>query len=669
QSLKITLTYENGSKSEKTIQAGAYQPDQKISVPALPKVVSGTTRATWKGHTRQSGAGAALLRIELDGLSSRDRYQAAVLTEPGGSTWLASAEGGKSVAIAEALPAKFDRTSTQRAILDFLPTRNLENVPLSLRLILADGSSELVHLVGGKTEIDRRSPPPAGSKVVAKPGDNLAGLVSKNGVIQLSPGTYRLNRPIVIDKPTVIEGKPGAILLFSSSDQTAWSAAIKVRSAGVRLSNFAIRFEGSTHWANNVDYGPAVIGTTDNLDTGFDHNQPIWGLSLDRLDITGPQPGPTRENAPPEALKIVRALNVRNGRMEGCIFRGGCIHVANGPWRISQNRHDGPLPGSFCYDAFAVTRPMDVEVISNRVQPVQSAGKLWRFLNLTQHGESIRVVNNLVANTGPVDTDTIGDMNANEILLTESYRLKFEGLPAAISADGRVIHFGQNLAAPPQAGDVLAILSGPKAGSFHRVVQPMGSHAIAVEPPLGSSTGTAQVAFSLSRGFTNTVIEANQIDSSGSAKSFPLVLGGNHYGTVIGKNTLKGGLESIRINSVPTESPGPWGWSHTPAFQIMITENTISGSAKPARIGGDQGPIARASQGRIYYTATFEKNQIDASKEGPALQVGETVLFDPGANVVKLSGNKSAGASQVKVRVVGGKVNGKTYQNQEIPLN
>lgn len=670
QSLKITLTYENGSKSEKTVIAGNYQADQKVKSSPLPKLVSTGAKASWKGHTKQGGAGSAQVRIELDGLSPRERLQAAVLTEPSGSTWLATAEGGKESAIPDALPARFDRVSPQRGVFDFLPTRNLEDVPLSLRLLLADGSSELISLTGGKTEIDRRSPATAGSRVVAKPGDNLAGLISRNGVIQLSAGTYKLNKPLVIDKPVAIEGAPGAVLVFANTDQSAWSAAIKVRAGGVKLSNFAIRFEGPTNWANNVDYGAAVIGTTDNLDTGFDHNQPLWGLTLSRLEITGPKPGPGSGDIPPEALKIVRALNVRNGNMEGCIFRGGCIHVAIGPWRIMQNRHDGPLPGSFCYDAFAVTKPMDVEVVSNRVQPVKSAGKLWRFLNLTQHGESIRVVNNLVANTGPVDGDTIGDMNANEILLTESYRLKFEGLPSAVSSDGRVVQCSQGLASPPQAGDVLAVLSGPKAGSFHRVTQPLGKLAFSIDPPLPASSAGSPVAVSLSRGFTNTVIESNQIDSANSGKSFPLVLGGNHYGTMISKNTLTGGLEAIRINSVPTESPGPWGWSHTPAFQIQISENKISGSAKPARIGGDQGPIARASQGRIYYTATVEKNQIDPSKEGPALQVGETVLFDAEANVVKLSGNRPLSAGQRgTVRVVGGKVNGKTYQNQEIPLN
>jgi hypothetical protein len=666
QSLKLTLTYENGSKSEKTITAGTYQADQKIKSLPLPKIVSTSAKASWKGHLRQTGAGGGQVRIELDGLQPRSRIQAAVLTEPGGSTWLASAEGN-SIAIPEALPAKFDRPSAQRGVFDFQPTRNLENVPLSLRLLLMDGSSELIALTGGKMEIDRRSPVAAGSKVVAKPGDNLAGLIARGGTVQLSAGTYKINKPILIDKPVQVEGTPGTVLVFSNPDQSPWPAAIKIRSGGVKLSGFAIRFEGPTNWANNVDYGPAIIGTTDNLDSGFDHNQPLWGVTISRLEITGPEPPKSADGNPPEALKIMRALNVRNGKIEGSILRGGCVHLAGGPWQIMQNRHDGPLAGSFCYDAFAVTRPVDVEVISNRVQPMRSAGKLWRFLNLTQHGESIRVVNNMVANTGPVDGDSIGDMNANEILLTESYRLKFEGLPAAISSDGRVVQCGPGLAQPPQAGDVLAILSGTQAGTFHRVVQPMGNHAVAIEPPLPA--GSALPAISLSRGFTNTVIESNQIDSSRSGKSFPLVLGGNHYGTIVSKNTLTGGLESIRINSVPTESPGPWGWSHTPAFQILIIENKISGSVKPARIGGDQGPIARASQGRIYYSATVEKNQIDPSKEGPALQVGEADLYDPEANVVKLSGNKSSdAANSAKVRVIGGRVNGKTYQNQEIIL-
>ncbi len=68
---------------------------------------------------------------------------------------------------------------------------------------------------------------------------------------------------------------------------------------------------------------------------------------------------------------------------------------------------------------------------------MRGSGKLWRFLNLTQQGYGVRVEGNIVRNVGPRKDDSIEDMNANEILLTESYKLKFEGIPAVFRRTAR----------------------------------------------------------------------------------------------------------------------------------------------------------------------------------------------------------------------------------------
>ena len=45
-----------------------------------------------------------------------------------------------------------------------------------------------------------------------------------------------------------------------------WTAAIKIHGSHTTLQGFAVRFAGPIRWKDDVSYGPAVIGATDNLD-------------------------------------------------------------------------------------------------------------------------------------------------------------------------------------------------------------------------------------------------------------------------------------------------------------------------------------------------------------------------------------------------------------------
>jgi hypothetical protein len=127
------------------------------------------------------------------------------------------------------------------------------------------------------------------------------------------------------------------------------------------------------------------------------------------------------------------------------------------------------MPGSFDYSAFACHYTHDYTLSDNRVHSEGPSGKNWRFLVMTQAGAADVVQDNDVHDIGPRDTDTIPNPNAPETLLTEAYRLHFEGKPSRISTDGRVLQIPMVMDAPVHTGEVVSVLDGPAAGRWFRV--------------------------------------------------------------------------------------------------------------------------------------------------------------------------------------------------------
>lgn len=670
KSLKIRLRYASNAVSETTLVADRADGDLAMPSVKLAKLVDSGITAQWGGALKKSKAGPGAVRISLAKVPPQSKIASIVLTDSIGTLYAALPDNAKPD-VPDARPMVYDRTGPDKATLEFLPESSLSDSILSLRIHFTDGSNSLVTVKPEPLDLQQRVPALRPGRVNARQGEDLQGLVNRAGTVVLGDGEYRLTRPLLIDKPTRIEAAPNArpLLVFSPGETQDWTAAIKIRSGGVSLSGFAIKFSGPIPWSMDVAYGPAVIATTDNRDTGFNHDTPLWGVTLEKLTVQGP-PVPRKNDPkqPPEAVKLARILNARLGRVEGCIFKGGTLHLAGGPWVIRQNRHDGPLAGSFAWDAFAIMRPQDVLVESNRIEPTAGSGKLWRFLNLTQHGVNIRVAGNLVRNVGPREGDTIADMNANEIFLTESYRIKFEGEPAQVSADGRVLRLPGTLAQPPHPGDQLAILSGPNAGNYHTVIQPLGNGQIAVEPPLDAKDRSLNPpAVSLATGFRGVVMDRNTIDATGSKTAFNIVLAGNHFGTVLSGNTITGGGESLRVTSFPTESPNIWGWSHAPMVGLKLVGNTVTGAAKPGRIAVDFNQTIKTSRGRCYFAADVKGNNFAPSAEGPALQFGDPAINEPASLKLTLTGNKSP-ESQAEIQVISATVNGKSLIDTKVPV-
>ena len=122
---------------------------------------------------------------------------------------------------------------------------------------------------GGTCDPGRCAPRPAETRVEAKPGDDLNALVNQYGTVSLAEGTYRLLRPLVLNRPVTLTSEGKATLVFAQAATDApWTAAIKIHCGQTTCNGFAVRFEGPIRWDQEVSYGPAVIGTTDNKDQG-----------------------------------------------------------------------------------------------------------------------------------------------------------------------------------------------------------------------------------------------------------------------------------------------------------------------------------------------------------------------------------------------------------------
>src|SRR5262249_4005724 len=266
------------------------------------------------------------------------------------------------------------------------------------------------------------------TEAVARPGDDLAALVTRFGTVRLAKGNHPLARPLVLPRPVSIVGEPGAVLTFTQgASDPPWTAAIKIHAGNTTLQDFAVRFASPVRWKADVGWGPAVIGTTDNLD-GVPMT-PKVNLNVVGLDLEGP--GKSGSAPWEEAPKLIRFQGAACGKVVKNTLRGGLVHLFDGPWQFEGNDYRGTPPGTFSHAVVVVHEPHDVVVKNNRAKPVGPSGKTWRFLTFIYRGDHDRVEDNLIEGLGPRDDDTIPATNAPEIILTESYFVWFEGKPAA----------------------------------------------------------------------------------------------------------------------------------------------------------------------------------------------------------------------------------------------
>ena len=253
----------------------------------------------------------------------------------------------------------------------------------------------------------------------------------------------------------------------------------------------------------------------------------------------------------------------------------------------------------------------------------------------------------MIEGLGWREGDLIPWSNEGEIILTESYHIKYEGGIMNLSEDGRVLRIGQPQSTAARAGDVVSLLQGPAAGEWRRIVQTIDPTTYLVDRPIPAHTSVV----SISAGFVGESFAENRIDMRGGRKVGGLVFVGNHFGTRVVKNHVLGGGEVFKLAACPSETPMIWGWTHAPYLGGLIEANILEDCEGGGSLGVEHSPHIKSNEGRTYMTVRLENNVVRWSepflrglalqKKTPAgLTIGYAPSHDPGELVVAGKGNR-----------------------------
>ncbi len=649
QRIRLLVLYENDQRDAVTVVAGRCDPKLRMPESPLPDLVESAAKARWLGQDGVNSDRPGDVHVAISGLTSSRTIDAAVLSDAMRRAWIFR-RGDRALEFSEPDAQSFQMTfdpDGKSADLFFAPYREAGGEPFTLRLISSGGRSSLIRFKGERCDLSRRSPMPQSNRALARPGDDLQALVHQHGTVVLSAGTYRLTRPLLLKGPVTLTSEGGATLQFAqSSSEPPWTAAIKIHRGNTTLNGFAVRFDGPVRWNDYIAAGIAVIRMTDDLDRDQDEFKP--NIVLTHLDLEVP-PVENR-GAWGTAVRLIRLLRAESGVIANNILRGGEVEFCKGPWRVVDNEFRGTLPGTASSSVFVGHGTRDLVIRGNRTHSPSPSGKTWRFLVLTGYSSDDLIEHNTIEGLGARDDDTIPWNNEPEIILTEEYRLRYEGQVMAVSADGRVLRIGRPQGEPVRTGDVVSILKGSAAGQWRRVAQVIDPTTLLVDPPLPAGA----LAISIGEGFTGEVFQENRIDIRGGHRSDGLVFPGNHFGTRVIKNQLLGGGHAFRITSYPSEAPGIWGWTHVPFLGGVIEGNIIEDTEGGGVLGVDHDPKSiKSNQGRTYMTVRLTQNVVrwsrpfldqfgrsGAREPLSGLTIGSPPSLDPGEVVVDAAGNR-----------------------------
>lgn len=393
-----------------------------------------------------------------------------------------------------------------------------------------------------------------------------------------------------------------------------------------------------------------MIGTTDNLEPAYDKYK--RNLTLTHLDLEIP---PVADGSGwVEALRLMRLVRAQNGVIAGNVLKGGPIEFFDGPWRIVDNDFRGTVPGTFSHAVFTGHGAHDLIVRGNRARDHSPAGKTWRFLVLTWQGYSDVIEHNVIEGLGSLEGDTIPWSNEPEVMLTESYTVKYEGKVMVLSGDGRLLRIGRPQSTAGRTGDLVSLLQGPVTGEWRRIVQAIDASTYLVDRPIPAGTKVV----SISQGFIGEVFQENRIDIRGGRRSFGLVFVGNHFGTRVVKNHVLGGQSAFRMTACPTEAPMMWGWTHAPFLGGLIEANILEDCEGAGTLGLEHDPhYIKSNAGRTYMAVRFDNNIVRWSESFLRRKVGEKSVpegltlgylpsHDPGELVVHAVGNRLEAAAK-----------------------
>ena len=302
---------------------------------------------------------------------------------------------------------------------------------------------------------------------------------------------------------------------------------------------------------------------------------------------------------------------------------------------------------------------------------------------LTQGGINDVIQNNTVVGVGPMDNDTVPNPNASEVILTEAYRLQFEGKPSAISPDGRIVQISNHSGGPGAApATSLAILSGPQAGQWRLIAQVIDPTTYLLDAPHHSRRHRH---LDPQAGFVNETFEGNTIDTRGSStattSSWPGTTSAPRCSTI----TCSGGARAFVIDAYPTESPDIWGWSHCPVLGRRDRGQHDRGLGPGWHPRRRSGPGRQVEPGPGLPLGDPERQHRrlvgrvpGAAREGGAeghplaLTVGDPLSADPAELLLTALGNQVQPPPNVvpgkTLQVNAGVVNGQVMVNQGVVL-
>jgi hypothetical protein len=649
-----------------------------MAEPAAPANLVGDFAVTSLGQDGTSFPGFVHLRVT--GLAGR-AISSTTLSDGAGSFWSQlDTSGLHTLHVAEA-------SNRQSADLYFAPSRNetltapgeSAATDMTLRLTfvadpLGRSAEHVVAFAGGAWQPGLVATPLDGKSVsgVATQAALLAALnatgTNEVDTIALAPGaTIVLTGPVRITHSVRIIGN-GASLVFTQGAvpwSGAASGAIYVANPGVTditvdLENFTIRFALTAPLKWDAAAGSSALfdpesspyGLKAVIDTsGANDGRNRETLTLAGMTIDGP---PDFDAAPPTApdsahayagepeIPLIETGN-DNGSIAGSTFQGGAVQLAGGPWTVTGNTDLGAFPGSYTPSAFTLDDPHDVTFTSNRVYQSAPGGTTFRLVNLAESGyddtiEGNTFIGGQVGNevtyikASPTSGFYTG-INDSEVILAEPKDFVFEGMPAAISADGRtlVLPMASSTVASRTYVDgstgpglIVSIVdaANPLAGTFYRVAQQVSAMPLTLlmQDPLPAG----KYVISVVAGFVGDTIADNTLNLSGKS-STGIVLSGSDFGTTVTSNTIEGGstyaypytgggiLVESGVVSNNENAPGAaypigYGWSHYPTLGVAVTNNTIFNAIGTVVLEVLHGPGIGADVGRRYLTASVTGN-------------------------------------------------------------
>jgi hypothetical protein len=412
-------------------------------------------------------------------------------------------------------------------------------------------------------------------------------------------------------------------------------------------------------------------------------------LSFTNLNIQAPAAHTTGE----EAVHLMNFDSSDSGQIVGNTLKGGTISLWSGPWQILNNDYQGTPSNTVSYSAFFIRSEHDVLIQGNHIHSVAPAGVTYRFLLFgasdTGRGFNDVIQSNVIqSNTldGGIGRPTTDGSNNPDIILTEQYQPRFEGMPSAISPDGYVVQVPYMRGPTAMTGDVVAILSGSQAGQWRLIAQALSPTQYLLDSPLPA--GSPVIA--ITRGWINDTYQGNTIDLTGTNPGNVALnlVGGGHFNTQVRNNTFKGAT-AINISASPTEgafwgtNPPDWGWTHLPIFGVVIDSNTFQNAGLSLNV--DHSRYVKSNRGRVYFTGSFTNNAITwstgsqpAAIVGIPAQNGEPAYtsqsfpwLDDGELVLNLQGNwgvRSDGAVAATIQVIAGTINQGAMENQTLTL-